>query len=118
MTVRYQSSSMCSWLSVLSPVAITIENGSPVYGPPASELTRSTSEDAPRTVSASCGRCALSMKRARYSNRTGDSVSITCRSVNCTKLASPVRRPSRPDWAAARSPRTTSGQPGPAASLW
>ena len=114
MTVRYQSSSMSSWLSVLSPVAITMPNGSPVYGPWRTALTRSTSDDAPRTVRASCGRYALSLYRARYSNRTGDSVSARCRSVNCTKEASPVRRSSRPAPAAASSPRTTSGHPGPA----
>ncbi len=53
---------------------------------------------------------------ARYSKRTGDSVSARCMSVNCTNDARPVRRVSRPALPAASSERTTSGQPGPAAS--
>ena len=117
-TVRNQSSSMFSWLSVLSPVVMRKSNGLPVSGPFRTALTRLTSDVEPCVVSASCGRCAPDpMIGCRYSNRSGLCASQMCMSLNCTKLASAVRRASRPALAWTRSVRITVGHPGPAASL-
>jgi hypothetical protein len=117
-TVRNQSSSISSWLSVLSPVVIMKSIGRLVNGPVWMALILFTRAVDVCWASVSCARKAPAPSNGWvYSKRAGLWVSTMCMSVNWTKQANDVRRSARPAPGVARSDRTTSGHPGPACNL-